>query len=228
MAPPSVSSGHTGGAFHSGPSLSFSGSSRSFAPPSGSLFTNSSAALFAGRMLRPEWLGQRLATHRSGAASLATTGVVWDIVDVIPISTEAMWGWAPSATVSRFRTPTGMTGDDAGGSPLGPQQADYGDQPVNDYGPEGPQVAAYAPSPFRPAYQEQVETTPALAQPITTLIFKDGRPPAQVRNYALTNSTLYALDGESRKEIPLSLLDVPATVTANQAAGVDFALPVNR
>ena len=38
----------------------------------------------------------------------------------------------------------------------------------------------------------------------------------------------YTLDGESRQEIPLSLLDVPATVTANRAAGVDFALPVSR
>ncbi len=54
------------------------------------------------------------------------------------------------------------------------------------------------------------------AQPATTLIFKDGRPPAQVHNYALTGSTLYALDGESRQEIPLSLLNVPATVEANR------------
>jgi hypothetical protein len=65
------------------------------------------------------------------------------------------------------------------------------------------------------------------AQPTTILIFKDGRPPVHVRNYALTASTLYALDGESRQEIPLSLLDVPATVAANRAAGVDFALPVS-
>jgi hypothetical protein len=113
--------------------------------------------------------------------------------------------------------------DDASSSPAG-----YGDQQVNDYGPEGPPMAANALPPFRPAYQEQVETATVHAQPITTLIFKDGRPPAQVQNYALTASTLYALDGESRQEIPLSLLDVPATVTANRAAGVDFALPVSR
>ena len=65
-------------------------------------------------------------------------------------------------------------------------------------------------------------------QPATTLIFKDGRSPVQVHNYALTASTLYALDGDSRQEIPLSLLDVPATVEANRKAGVDFALPVSR
>ena len=90
------------------------------------------------------------------------------------------------------------------------------------------QVAASAPSPFRPAYQGQVDGPPVHPQPATTLIFKDGRPPAQVHNYALTASTLYALDGESRQEIPLSLLNVPATVEVNRTAGVDFALPVNR
>jgi hypothetical protein len=65
-------------------------------------------------------------------------------------------------------------------------------------------------------------------QPATTLIFKDGRAPLEVHNYALTASTLYALDGDSRQEIPLSLLDVSATVEANRKAGVDFSLPVSR
>jgi hypothetical protein len=65
-------------------------------------------------------------------------------------------------------------------------------------------------------------------QPATTLIFKDGRTPVQVHNYALTDNTLYALDGDSRQEIPLSLLDLPATMEANRKAGVDFALPVSR
>jgi len=66
------------------------------------------------------------------------------------------------------------------------------------------------------------------AQPATILIFKDGRPPEKVHNYALTASTLYALDGDTRQEIPLAVLDVPATVETNRAAGVDFALPVSR
>jgi hypothetical protein len=65
-------------------------------------------------------------------------------------------------------------------------------------------------------------------QPATTLIFKDGRPPLEVHNYALTDRTLYALDGDSRREIPLSLVDVPATVEANRKAGIDFALPISR
>jgi hypothetical protein len=120
--------------------------------------------------------------------------------------------------------------DDAGGPQPGPQQADYGDQPPVDYGPEppGPAVATNAPPAFRPAYQAQIDNAPVHAQPATTLIFKDGRAPVQVHNYALTANTLYALDGDSRQEIPLSLLNVQATVEANRAAGVDFALPTSR
>jgi len=112
----------------------------------------------------------------------------------------------------------------------GPQQADYGDQPPADYAPEppAPQVADNAPLTFRPSYQGQADNAPVSAQPATTLIFKDGRPPLQVHNYALTANTLYALDGDSRKEIPLSLLNMQATVEANRAAGVDFALPTSR
>jgi hypothetical protein len=99
---------------------------------------------------------------------------------------------------------------------------DYGQEPLDA------QFAENAPPAFRPPYQGQVDFAPVHPQPATTLVFKDGRPPAQVHNYALTATTLYALDGESRQEIPLSLLDVPATVAANRAAGVDFALPVSR
>lgn len=111
---------------------------------------------------------------------------------------------------------------DAGGPTPTPQQPD---QPVINYGQE-PRVSN-APPAFRPSYQGLLEFAPVHAQPATTLVFRDGRPPAQVRNYALTGSTLYALDGETRQEIPLSLLNVPATVAANRAAGVDFALPVS-
>jgi hypothetical protein len=127
--------------------------------------------------------------------------------------------------------------DDTGGGPQpGPQQADYGGQPPADYPPEpeppAPQVADNAPAAFRPPYQGpyqgQAETAPVRAQPATTLIFKDGRPPMQVHSYALTANTLYALDGDSHKEIPLSLVNVPATIEANRAAGVDFALPTSR
>jgi hypothetical protein len=137
------------------------------------------------------------------------------------------YGAYPGGLPFGYGLPFGLPfGDDQdeGSAQVAPQQPDYSNQPPGDYGPE---VAANSPSPFRPTYQAQVEAAPVHGQPATTLIFKDGRPPVQVHNYALTANTLYALDGDSRQEIPLALLDVPATVEANRRAGVDFALPVS-
>ncbi len=135
-------------------------------------------------------------------------------------------GWLPFGYGLPFGLPFGDDDQDEGSAAQAPpQQPDDSNQPPADYGPE---VAANSPSPFRPTYQGQIEAAPVHGQPATTLIFKDGRPPVQVHNYALTANTLYALDGDSRQEIPLALLDVPATVEANRKAGVDFALPVSR
>jgi hypothetical protein len=117
---------------------------------------------------------------------------------------------------------------DAGGA----QQSADGNQPLSDYAPEppqlpAPQLAENAPSSFRPPYQG-VQAEPAVpVQPATTLIFNDGRPSVQVHNYALTASTLYALDDGARQEIPLTQLNVAATVQANRQNGVDFALPIS-
>jgi hypothetical protein len=128
-----------------------------------------------------------------------------------------------------YGLPYGDDQDEGGAAQVAPpQQADYSNPPPGEYGPEPPEIAEEAPSPFRPVYQGQIEAAPVHLQPATTLIFKDGRTPVQVHNYALTGSILYALDGDSRQEIPLSLLDVPATMEANRKAGVDFALPVSR
>jgi len=56
------------------------------------------------------------------------------------------------------------------------------------------------------------------------VIFKDGRPPVQVRNYALTRTALY-LSGDHARVIPLDEIDVPSTERVNRAAGVSFTLP---
>ena len=88
-----------------------------------------------------------------------------------------------------------------------------------------PEVAASDAPMFRPPYQPQPVEAPVHPQPATTLVFNDGRPAMEVHNYALTGSTLYALDDEKRQEIPLSELNLPATIEANRKTGVDFALP---
>jgi len=212
----SASSAHIGGAVHAGPS--FSGGSRRFAPPPASLFTSPSGRSPSFQARR----NQQLLPGQTRHPGNGTGGVGYR--RHYPYFYGGSGGLSPFGygLPLPYALPYGNDEDDT------PQQADYGDQPMGDYGPEPPQWAANAPSPFRPGYQPQGEAAPINVQPTTTLIFKDGRRPVQVHNYALTASTLYALDGESRQEIPLALLDVPATVTANRAAGVDFALPVSR
>jgi hypothetical protein len=219
-----MSSAHFGGAVHAGASPSFSAAPRSFAPPSRSLFQSPSPhyqSFPAGQS--GHWpsagQGRRPGDGKPGVGYRGRYPYFYaSYTSLIPYG----YGF-PLA----YGLPYGGDQDDASGYPAG-QQADYGNQPMSDYAPEAPgtQIAANAPPGFRPDYQGQVEFAPVHVQPATTLIFKDGRPPVQVHNYALTASTLYALDGDSRHEISLSLLNVPATVEANHKAGVDFALPV--
>jgi hypothetical protein len=211
----SMSSGHMGGAMHSSPS--FSGAPHSFAPPSGTLLHSPSPQSFRNGQAghwpsssqnrrRYTWngVGYRGPYLYAGYPGLIGYGLV-------------PWGLSSGGD------------EDYGAAQPAQPQPDYSNQPGGDYGPEAPgsQVAENAPSPFRPAYQGGPEEPAVHLQPATTLIFKDGRPPVQVHNYALTGTTLYALDGDTRQEIPLSLLNVPATVETNRQAGIDFALPIS-
>lgn len=67
--------------------------------------------------------------------------------------------------------------------------------------------------------------TDGLEHPEITLIFNNGRPPQKIQSYALTSTTLFALDGSHQRKIPLSELDVPATVEKNRENGVEFSVP---
>jgi hypothetical protein len=72
--------------------------------------------------------------------------------------------------------------------------------------------------------------SPPLTLAAVTLVFKDGHT-QQVRNYAMTGTTLYVLDDAAstgrRPEIPLSSIDLAATLRVNQQAGVEFTPPGN-
>jgi hypothetical protein len=62
------------------------------------------------------------------------------------------------------------------------------------------------------------------ASTAVTLVFKDGRPPETIHNYALTRTTLYVTDAKPQ-EIPVDDLNLPATEKVNREAGVKFQLP---
>ena len=85
-----------------------------------------------------------------------------------------------------------------------------------------PGYQGYAPQPAPAA--PQMQYVPGSASTVT-LIYKDGRPPEQIQNFLATRSTLTVLDGGRRREIPLTDLDLPATIAANRQTGVDFQLP---
>jgi hypothetical protein len=212
--PAAAPSAHMGGAVHSAPS--FSGASRSFAPPPG--------PVFASRSGPPRRWPSGGSNHR---ADNDRRGVGY--------RSPYFNGFYPGIVPFGYGLPFGFGISDPGqeDDTSGPRQAAFGAPPINpdqysDLPSPGPEMAGNAPPVFRPLYQGPSTFAPVAAQPATTLIYKDGRAPMQVHNYALTASTLYALDGETRQEIPLSLLNVPATVEANRAAGVDFSLPVSR
>lgn len=61
-------------------------------------------------------------------------------------------------------------------------------------------------------------------EPSTALVFRD-RHVEEVRNYAISGGTLWVLNEQAAKKIPLAELDLDATVKMNDDRGVDFQLP---
>ena len=94
----------------------------------------------------------------------------------------------------------------------------YASERVPAYGPDS------EPGPWALPSGGSQSVAPARQEETVTIVFKDGRPAQQIRNYALTRSALLVTDARMR-EIPLDEIDLPATQRVNRAAGVDFRLP---
>jgi hypothetical protein len=62
------------------------------------------------------------------------------------------------------------------------------------------------------------------AVPSTVLVFRDQRK-KEVQNYAIIGQTLWNFAPQHTEKIPLSDLDLLATIKANDERGVDFRLP---
>ncbi len=65
---------------------------------------------------------------------------------------------------------------------------------------------------------------PAIDQPDTVLIFKDGHS-VEIENYAIVGPTLYEVSSGQRHKIALADLDLAATAKQNDERGVDFQVP---
>ncbi len=131
-------------------------------------------------------------------------------------------------------------GPQGGGPAYGQGQAQAYASPEN--GPAGPEppygVDTYGGSAYgeaRPPYgapnyanaapENTGPVTDGLEHPEITLIFNNGQPPQTIQGYAVTKSTLFALEGTHQRKIPISELDVPATVEKNRENGVEFSVP---
>jgi hypothetical protein len=64
----------------------------------------------------------------------------------------------------------------------------------------------------------------AANSPTTALVFRDQHV-EEVRNYAIAGGTLWVLNEQAAKKIPLAQLDLAATVKMNDDRGVDFQVP---
>jgi hypothetical protein len=76
----------------------------------------------------------------------------------------------------------------------------------------------------QPATRSYTSAAPAQIGPATVLVFKDGHT-VDVHNYAIIGQTLWNLNEQIARKIPLSELDLDATVKANDDRGIPFKLP---
>ena len=97
--------------------------------------------------------------------------------------------------------------------------------PAQSYRPTPDELEAEAAPPPPAAVRQEQPSAAREAKPTepTTLIFRDGHQ-QDVTNYAIMGQTVYILDEHSQK-IPLTNLDVPATIKANDDRGVEFKVP---
>lgn len=76
------------------------------------------------------------------------------------------------------------------------------------------------PQPQAPPKRESKSDT---SQP-AVLVYKDGHQ-QEVQNYAIVGQTIWILNEQQAKKVPLSSLNLDATRKANQDRDVEFALP---
>lgn len=125
-----------------------------------------------------------------------------------------------------------LFGDEEDDQSVAPQPEDYGGPAASEEAEAPPaEEGGSGPGNYRPEYRSIVPSNQTSApaqvtpQPATTLVFNNGRPNEKIQNYVLTSTTLYDFNNGFRREIPLSEINVPATIAANRSAGVDFSLP---
>ena len=105
----------------------------------------------------------------------------------------------------------------------GEATVEQSDEGMLSSSPEPATAAAEpSPSPALPAAGSQ----PVQPEDPSVLVFRDGHR-LEVENYAIVGNTLYDFTPGHMRKVPLSQLDLTATVKANDERGVDFVLPAS-
>ncbi len=82
---------------------------------------------------------------------------------------------------------------------------------------------AYAHRPPQHSPQPARQET-ARSEPATVLIYRDEHQ-REIQNYAIVDGILWNFTPSRAERIPLAVLNVPATIKANDDRGVDFRVP---
>jgi len=108
-------------------------------------------------------------------------------------------------------------------APPPPPPANYGDpalyQRLDQLSDQVAQLQAEEQS-----NQTRAPTSSSLPPVVTVLVFRDGHR-EQITNYAIVDSTLWVLNAQTARKIPLSAIDVDATRSVNDERGVQFGTP---
>ena len=91
--------------------------------------------------------------------------------------------------------------------------------------PSADEPAPAAPD-ASPGQPDSANSQPAQPQEPSVLLFRDGHQ-LEVQNYAIVGDFLYDFTPGHARKVPLSQLDLPATVKANDDRGLDFTLPAS-
>ncbi len=114
------------------------------------------------------------------------------------------------------------------GDEQAPEEVPAGAAPLTifDRRPVAPRVLQPAPAVRVEPERPQPASGPDREQEPTLLVFKNGHR-LEIRNFVIAGDTVIVLSPEYRK-VPLSDLDLPATVKENDDRGIDFRVPSQR
>jgi hypothetical protein len=83
---------------------------------------------------------------------------------------------------------------------------------------------AYAQSRPQPRAPQPAASQQPDDDPKTLLVYRDQHQ-REVQNYAIVDDVIYVFTPQRTEKVPLAILDIPATIRANEDRGVDFHLP---